>query len=189
MKKKILFLTSLLMMGLGLISVAVAAPDINSLTENVAGKAGYDTSGVTDTTISKTVGGLIRGVLGVVGVIFLALTVYAGILWMTAGGNEDKVSRSQKILVSSFIGLVVVAAAYGITALVMTFVFRASAPEGRITPGSENLVDRKMGCCWLEGTNQCWNFATPDQCTGRWFSDVQCNNMGVEEGINCIPQN
>jgi len=189
MKKKILFITSLFIMGLGLISAAVAAPDINSLTENVAGKAGYDTGGVTETTISKTVGGIIRAVLGVVGVLFLVLTVYAGILWMTSAGNEEKVDKAKKILASSFIGIVVVAAAYGITALVMTYVIRASAPEGRITPGSENLVDRKMGCCWLEGTNQCWNFATPDQCTGRWFSDVQCNTMGVEEGINCIPQN
>ena len=63
-------------------------------------------------------GGIIAAVLTMVGIIFLALMVYAGILWMTARGKDDQVERAREIIIASVIGLFIVVSAYAITAFV-----------------------------------------------------------------------
>lgn len=58
---------------------------------------------------------IIKPILGIVGLVFLVLTLYAGILWMTAAGNTDMIKKAKDILVNSIIGIVIIAAAYAIT--------------------------------------------------------------------------
>jgi hypothetical protein len=58
---------------------------------------------------------IILPAFSIVGIIFLLLTVYAGFLWMTAGGKEAQVAKAKTILVSSIIGAVIVGASYAIT--------------------------------------------------------------------------
>lgn len=53
--------------------------------------------------------------LAFVGTIFLLLIIYGGIQWMTAQGNEEKVTKAQTIIKDSVIGLAVVLFAYLIT--------------------------------------------------------------------------
>ena len=62
---------------------------------------------------------LINILLGVLGTIFLLLTLYGGFLWMTAGGNDDQAAKGRKIIGNGIIGLVVIFVAFAIT----TFVF------------------------------------------------------------------
>lgn len=50
--------------------------------------------------------------MGFLGIVFFILIIYAGILWMTAAGQEDKITKAKKILASSTIGLVIVFGAY-----------------------------------------------------------------------------
>ena len=70
----------------------------------------------------RTVSGIIRTVistiLGFVGVIFLVLVIAGGLMWMTAGGNEEQVGKSKKLLVNATIGVVIVMLSY----LLVTFV-------------------------------------------------------------------
>jgi len=108
------------------------AQDVGSMAESVANKAGYATKDVTEYTISRTVGNIIRSVLSLIGVIFLALTVYAGVLWLTAAGNDEKIEKAQKIIMSSAIGLAIVGAAYGITALIMAYAIGSSMPSSAL---------------------------------------------------------
>lgn len=65
--------------------------------------------------LSVTVGTVIKGVLALVGTIFLVLTIYAGILWMTAAGEEEKVNKAKDIIKAAVIGLVITMGAYAIT--------------------------------------------------------------------------
>ena len=58
---------------------------------------------------------LIRNLLVLLGLVFIALTVYAGYLWMTAHGNDDQVSKAKEILTNSIIGIIIVFGAYAIT--------------------------------------------------------------------------
>ena len=108
-----------------------------SLQEQLACKAGLATEGVNEFTLSATLGRIIKIVLGFVGTIFFALTVYAGFLWMTAEGNEDQVTKSKDILKTAVIGMIIVVAAYSITAFVLMFTAQSttfSAPVGGGTP-------------------------------------------------------
>ncbi len=70
-------------------------------------------------SLPRAVGGIINVFLGILGVVFLALTVYAGYLWLTAGGSEEKVKKAKSIMVNSIIGLIIVVFAYAITAFVV----------------------------------------------------------------------
>jgi len=58
---------------------------------------------------------IIKPVFGIVGVLFFALTVYAGVLWMTAHGESKQVDKAKDILTSSVIGLVIVISSYVLT--------------------------------------------------------------------------
>lgn len=104
-------------------------------------QVGFNPETTTDTSLSASIGKVIRVVLSMVGVLFLALTVYAGILWMTASGNEEKVETATKILRSAAIGLVILLGAYGITALVLAGVGFATQPQAVIN--EQNAQDQK----------------------------------------------
>ena len=95
--------------------------------------AGFDTS-VTETTLASTIGNIVQSILALLGIIFSILIVYAGILWMTAAGDEGTVTKSKDIIRNSIIGLGIVLAAYAIT----DFVFDAleTSVQGTNQPGN-----------------------------------------------------
>lgn len=70
--------------------------------------------------------GIIKVVLTLLGVIFVTLIVYAGFLWMTAAGNEERITKAKNILISSAIGLAIIMAAWGITIFVVYSLFNAT---------------------------------------------------------------
>ena len=96
---------------------AATAPAINELTSKVGGQAGYNTN-VDEYEISRIMGRVVQGAMVLLGMIFLVLTIYAGFLWMTAGGNEESVTKAQSILKAAVIGLIIVLSSYGITVFV-----------------------------------------------------------------------
>lgn len=93
----------------GASGVAAEGSELPPLYDPLAGK-----------NAAEVVGGLIQTVLSIVGSLALVLFVYAGIMWMTAGGNEEKVRKSIQIMVWAGIGLFVIFASY----VVLNFVFR-----------------------------------------------------------------
>lgn len=79
--------------------------------------------------LEGTVGTVIKAVLAMVGTIFLGLTIYAGILWMTAAGNDEQVTKATGIIKAAIIGLFITMSAYAIT------FFIASRVGGGESPG------------------------------------------------------
>lgn len=69
--------------------------------------------------LNQAIGIIINALLGFLGVIFLVLIIYGGFLWMTAGGNKDQVEKARKLLINSFIGLLITVSAYAITQFVI----------------------------------------------------------------------
>jgi len=61
-----------------------------------------------DTSIAKVIGSMLNWMFGILGFIFLMLMIWAGIGWMTAGGNEEKVKKSKVMIDAAIGGLVVV---------------------------------------------------------------------------------
>jgi len=47
------------------------------------------------------------------------MIIYAGILWGTSGGNEEKIMKAKKIIVSGIIGLLIVVFAFSIVSFVL----------------------------------------------------------------------
>lgn len=60
------------------------------------------------------IGNIIKGILGLTGVIALAAFVAGGVIWMTSGGNAERVKKGRDILVWAVIGLFIVFSSYSI---------------------------------------------------------------------------
>jgi hypothetical protein len=69
---------------------------------------------------------VITTVLGLLGIVLTCLILYAGFLWMTAGGSEDKIGEAKKILSSSVIGLLIILSAWSITTFIFKNVYQAT---------------------------------------------------------------
>jgi len=113
MKNKLIMVLTLVLL---LVPVYVAkGADATEHLKAAAGKtgAGYDVT--SNLTITDRVALIIRVVLGLVGTVFLVLTIYAGIMWMTAGGNDEQLEKAKKTLTRSVIGLIVITSSYSIS--------------------------------------------------------------------------
>ena len=69
-------------------------------------------------SLSFGIGNVGNMVLALVGTIFFGLTVYAGIRWMTAQGNDEHIKKAQNTLIAAVVGLIITMMAYAITAFV-----------------------------------------------------------------------
>lgn len=133
MMKKV-FIALVLIVTFAAAHMVLAAPNIgigsggSGMAGEIAKQAGYSTAGVNDLTLSQSIGRVIRFALGLVGTIFLALTVYAGILWMTAQGNEEQTAKAKGIITMAMVGLIVVIAAYSLTAFILYAISYATTP-------------------------------------------------------------
>ena len=86
----------------------------------------FDSGGGDPRDLRITVAKIIRSLLGFMGIIFVILFIYAGFLWMTAGGNESKIEESKKYLSRSIIGLVIILSAFSITGLILCMIVDAA---------------------------------------------------------------
>lgn len=88
--------------------------EANKAIEEIGAKTG--STGVPLTTL---IANLINVVLSVMGIVFVVLIVYAGILYMQAGTDPKKADTAKKIIVNAVIGLVIVVAAYAISSFII----------------------------------------------------------------------
>ncbi len=73
----------------------------------------------TNTDIRGAIVKIVQYILGFLGLIAILIVLYAGYLWMTAAGNEEKVSKARATLTAGLIGLVIILAAYALTQFVI----------------------------------------------------------------------
>ena len=81
-------------------------------------EAGYSYNSTTTSPL-PIISKVINVVFGLTGVIVFVLIIYGGILWMTAGGNDEQVKKAQKIIQRAVIGLIIVVLAYAITYFIL----------------------------------------------------------------------
>lgn len=63
---------------------------------------------------------IIRPVFSIVAIVSLGLFVYAGILWMTAAGDDKKVGQAKAIMQNVVIGIVILMASYALVNFIIT---------------------------------------------------------------------
>lgn len=78
-------------------------------------KAANEAGLVRTESLGTQIGGIIKGVLGLLGILLLLMFIYGGFVWMTAGGNTEKVQLANKIINSAIIGLIVIFLSYSMT--------------------------------------------------------------------------
>jgi len=103
---------------------------ILSNTVKSAGAAGYDPVGGSVQLVLLT-GRIVAAFLSLIGIIFISYTVYGGYLWMTAAGNEEKMTKAKAIIRNGIIGLIVTFSAAAIYYFVIT-IFGGSSDSGQL---------------------------------------------------------
>lgn len=117
------------------------------------------TGGLLPTTIGgaknvpQLIGVFISIILGFLGIVFFLLVFYAGLVWMTARGDESKIEDSKKTIEAAIVGLIIIMAAYALT----TFVFKSLGAGGgagaNTTPASSSA--ETLGCCFKTDYSVC----------------------------------
>lgn len=79
-----------------------------------------------DFDIGAAVATIVKAFLGLLGIIFIFLMVLAGYHWMTAAGDEQKVTKAKDTLRTAIIGLVIIVAAYSITYFVLNAIGKST---------------------------------------------------------------
>lgn len=103
-------------------SAATVGEMINKNIEDVGADAGFKKG----LELPNLVGLIINILLSILGVIFVILIVYSGVIWMTSYGNEQKITRAKETIIAAVIGLIIVMAAYAITRFVVNALVKAA---------------------------------------------------------------
>lgn len=137
--------------------------DAKGVLENIGGVGGEKIGVSAD--LPTVVATVIKTILALVGTIFLVLTIYAGIMWMTAQGEEEKVTKAKDIIKATVIGLVIIMSAYAIT------FFVTSKLSGATLGGSNQSGAPDVNALCAQATNDvaCINIqATNGNSFCRW---------------------
>ncbi|MEA3463822.1 MAG: hypothetical protein U9R14_01990 [Patescibacteria group bacterium] len=109
--------------------------------------------GLGDTDPRVIIAKIIRIALGFLGIIAVGIIMYAGWLWMSSEGDEEKINQSKKILKNAIIGLIIILSAFAIVSFILNKLIGAttgSGPgEGGGPPGSGEGLGA-LGSCILE---------------------------------------
>lgn len=87
---------------------------------------GYLQNAVAGTGLDKNpglaifIGNVVEFILGFLGLLFLVIIVYAGVIWTTAQGDTKKVDKAKDMLKNGVIGLAIVFAAYAVEFFVVS---------------------------------------------------------------------
>ena len=76
-------------------------------------------AGLSSQDLKVTIQNIVRIVLGFLGILAVLLILYGGFVWMTSGGNADKISQAKKIIISAVIGLLLILTSYGIASFII----------------------------------------------------------------------
>ena len=80
--------------------------------------------------LATIIAGGIQIVLSLLGILFIILMIISGFKWMTAGGNEEQVTKARKNITSAIFGLFIILAAYAVTWFIFYYMPLTAAAPG-----------------------------------------------------------
>lgn len=86
---------------------------LETLTGIATGDGLYN-SGTNEFSIAQILGTTVSAFIGLLGVVFIGLMVYAGYEWMIARGEEEKLNTAKDTLKRAITGLIIVVGSYAI---------------------------------------------------------------------------
>ncbi len=121
-KKRLIFTSLILVLGLIFVCNFANAGALDVGIEYGAG------TGLGTQDIRITIANIIRGFLGFLGILAVALIIYGGYLYMTAAGMPEKIDKAKKLLTGAVIGLVIILSAFAIASFVISRLVSVTAP-------------------------------------------------------------
>jgi len=113
-KKMLAGVMTLALMAAFMMPVVVGAQETIDFTE-VASEGGLGNA-----NLQTMIGGVIKVVMGFLGVIAVLIILWGGFVWMTAMGEPDKIEKAKNMIKAGVIGLVIIFASYAIANFVMS---------------------------------------------------------------------
>ena len=113
-----------------------------SLGLEVAGDTGLGT-----TDLKELIVRIIQILLGFLGLIALIVMLYGGYVWLSSGGEADKISFAKKILVNGVIGLVIIFSAFAIVTFIINQISEATVPGEACEPPGAIEACNNLGDC------------------------------------------
>ncbi|MFH1286749.1 MAG: hypothetical protein ABII02_03285 [Candidatus Magasanikbacteria bacterium] len=116
-------------------AMAAAPPSVGQQLGAFTGGKGANLGTPVDPRVA--VAKIIKTVLTYIGLLMIILVIYAGVVIMTSGGNEEKVTKGKKILLGAVVGLSIILSSYAIT-LVVSKILQA----GKVKDGIQVCIQR-----------------------------------------------
>ena len=114
--KKFLFIFLTIISIIFFVAQTQAAGYFSELDQQLSATAGPDGAGYGPASDPRyVIAKIIASATGFMGIIFTAVAFYAGFLWFSSGGNEEKTSKAKKIILYSSIGVILCLGAFSIT--------------------------------------------------------------------------
>lgn len=132
-------------MALGFGAMVFVLPDVVLAQTVDAGLQAAGSAGLGTSNLPLLIARIIRAVIGVLGFLLFCLVVYAGIKYMLARGDKDKVAEARRILKNAALGLLVVFASYAITTFVLNALLRAAGIGRNVTTSSSLFIEPLSG--------------------------------------------
>ncbi len=147
------------LVALGMFFPLVAGAQFKTGLDQLDNAVGQKTNVGLQKELTPAVSTIVTTALSLVGTIFLLLTIYGGIRWMLARGDEAEIEKGKEIIKAAIIGLIIVMMAYAITAFV----------GGKLSGGSSSVTTATV--------------TTEAQCTGAKGNCVKsCGVVGKVVG-------
>ncbi|MBT4121015.1 MAG: hypothetical protein HOA57_01320 [Candidatus Magasanikbacteria bacterium] len=131
-------------------------------------------------SLQTMIGELLGAVLSLVGILFFALMVYGGVVWMSAAGNQEREKKAGGIMIGATIGVVIVLSSY----VLVGFLF-SNVGQNLNTPSSSSSsvtdIDSPKIVSPCKKHNPNWSC---QKLTACGLSDY--NALGVGPGMNWI---
>ncbi len=108
---------------------------------DVATAAGVNGS----TDLPTIIGNILNIVFGIMGVLLLGYFLYAGYLWMTAGGNQEQVEKARNYMKNAVIGLVIALSSFAIANFIINWLGGDGAGGGTMDSGLQRGIARPGG--------------------------------------------
>jgi hypothetical protein len=128
----------------------------------------------------ETATNIINILFGFLGFLAVCLILWAGFLWMTSGGNEEKITTAKKILRNGAIGLLIIFSAWGITYFVMSRFLDAT---GGTSTNSGACTSNSKISCGCGGEQTCnggsWGPCLGSTCEPAVSGNVSCDGNAV----------
>ena len=79
--------------------------------------------------VREVVAKIINVAMGLLGIVAVVIILAGGFMWMTAGGNEEKVEKAKKLIFSGIIGLAIILTSFAIARFVISSLVSATSGQ------------------------------------------------------------